>query len=107
MRLSRAPRLPDPVRPEMELLVCCAMAEAAASAPRIEALLEQEIDWTSLVRLALAHGMTPLLARSLERVSAGVPEEIADALRSHLEDNRARNRVLATLLVDLLDALRE
>jgi hypothetical protein len=61
------------------------------------------MDWTYLVRLALAHGMSPFLARGLDRVPADVPRDIRGALRSHLEDNRARNRQLAAILLDLLE----
>jgi len=89
----------------MELLACCGMADVAVSAPRVENLLRQEIDWTLLVRLALAHGMSLLLARGLEHVAGQVPPDILEALRSHLEDNRARNLTLVRFLFDLVDAL--
>jgi hypothetical protein len=55
--------------------------------------------------MALAHGMSPFLARALDQVSTGVPREIQEALRDHLENNRARNRKLARVLVEILDAL--
>ncbi len=91
----------------MELLACCGRPKVAASASRIEALLREEIDWTYLVRMALVHGMSPLLARAMDQVSTGIPEEIQEALRNHLEDNRARNRELARVLGGLLGALEE
>ena len=66
----------DAVRPEIALLLWCGRPQIAAHASRIEALLREEIDWTYLVRSALAHGMSPLLARALGQVSSGIPDEL-------------------------------
>jgi len=57
--------------------------------------------------MALAHGMSPFVARALGRASTGVPDEIQEALRDHLEDNRVRNRTLARVLVEILDTLED
>ena len=95
----------DADRPEIALLVWCGRSQVAAHTSRIEALLREEIDWTYLVRSALAHGMSPLLARALGQVSSGVPEEIQEAFREHLRDNQARNHELVRVLTDLLESL--
>jgi hypothetical protein len=95
------------VRPEIELLACCGRVQVADPVSRIAALLREEIDWTYLVRMTLAHGMSPFLARALDQVSTGIPREIQEALRDHLEDNRVRNRKLARVLVEVLDALED
>jgi glycosyltransferase involved in cell wall biosynthesis len=93
-------------RLEIELLLCCARVELDSALPRIAQLVEQELDWTFLVRTALSHGVTPLLARALDRVpSDRLPGEIRDALRIHFEDNRERNEVLTRELLALLDTL--
>src|SRR5262244_1467824 len=68
------------MRPEIELLVCSGRAQMADAASRIAALV---------------------------RASTGVPDEIREALRVHLEDNRVRNRILARVLVEVLDALED
>ncbi len=69
---------------------------------------EGEIDWTLVVRRALAHGLTPLLAWNLSRsCSDSLPAELADALRDYLAQNRVRNLALAhevLTIVDLLEA---
>ena len=95
----------DAVRPEVELLLCCGQPGVASRRPRIEALLRQEIDWTDLVRMALTHGVSPLLARGLAQNYSDVPKEIQEALREHLSDNQARNLELTRVLTDLLEAL--
>ncbi len=107
MSASDLPPPSDAVRPEVELLLCCGQPRVASRLSRIEALLREEIDWTDLVRMALAHGVSSLLARGLGQVCSGVPEEIQEALREHLSDNRARNLELARVLVDLLGVLDE
>ena len=61
-KMTRSPG----VRPEIELLACCGRTQVADAASRIAALLREEIDWTYLVRIALAHGMSPFLARAFE-----------------------------------------
>src|SRR6202011_3082687 len=57
---------------------------------------------------AIAHGLTPLLARNLARAcSDSLPVELVDPLREWLAQNRARSLALAhelLTMVDLLDA---
>ena len=95
----------DAVRPEIALLLWCGRPQIAADTSRIEALLREGIDWTYLVRVALAHGMSPLLARALGQVSSGIPDELQETLQDHLRNNRARNEQLARVLTDLLEGL--
>jgi len=102
----RGPQGSATCRLEIELLLSCARVELDSALPRIAQLVEQELDWTFLVRTALSHGVTPLLARALDRVpSDRLPGEIRDALRIHFEDNRERTEVLTRELLDLLDSL--
>ena len=93
------------VRSEIALLLCCGQPQTAAHMLRIEALLREKIDWTYLVRTALAHGMSPLLSRALGQVSSGIPDELQETLQDHLRNNRARNEQLARVLTDLLEGL--
>jgi hypothetical protein len=59
-----------------------------------------------LVRHAIAHGLTPLLAWNLSRSSSdSLPVELADALRDLLAQNRARNLVLAQEVLTIVDLL--
>jgi glycosyltransferase involved in cell wall biosynthesis len=65
-------------------------------------------DWTILTRLALHHGITPLLADALESVSSEpIPSEIREALGLHLEANREAVARQIEELARLLPALFE
>jgi len=95
--------------PELELLLACVRPDSGsdAGARRIETLLQQDIDWTLLIRTALAHGVSPLVAERLGRLTSdALPTELRAALADHLLDNRERNVLLVNALFELLDALR-
>lgn len=93
-------------RPEGELLLHAISMGPGAYMVRIESLLLGEIDWSYLVRAALYHGVSLLLARTLVNFRAGqVPDEILQSFEAHLLDNRERNRQLTGALFELMDAL--
>jgi Uncharacterised nucleotidyltransferase len=93
----------DLSRPENELLLACVSPRPDT---RIDQMLGGDIDWTSLVRAALDHGVSPLVADRLLRTHEGlIPEDLRHALAEHLGDNRDRIGVLVTALFELLDAL--
>jgi hypothetical protein len=74
---------------------------------QIKTIVEEgEVDWTLVVRRAIAHGLTPLLAWNLARSSSdSLPVELAGALRDLLAQNHARNRVLANEVLTIVDLL--
>jgi hypothetical protein len=71
------------MRPEAELLLCCARTQMdAASAERIRALLREELDWDYMIWSALRHGMLPLLSWHLNSICPeAVPKASLDSLR--------------------------
>jgi hypothetical protein len=76
------------------------------SSERIVALSEREIDWEYLIRIALQHGVIPLLYRSLSTVRPeAVPKIILEKLRYHFHANATRNLLLTKELLNLLDLL--
>ncbi len=94
--------------PEIRLLLACARNRLdSETIEKIKTILaEEEIDWTLAVRLAIAHGLTPLLAWNLARsCSDTLPVELADALRGCLDQNRARNIELAHEALRIVDLL--
>lgn len=63
-------------------------------------------DWTPIVRLALQHGVSPLLARRAQTLPADlVPDEMRAAFAEHADDNAARNDALLQGLFRAMDAL--
>lgn len=65
-----------------------------------------DIDWTLVVRRAIAHRVTPLLAWNLASVCAdSLPAELANALHHWLAQNRARNLELVQEILTIVDLL--
>jgi hypothetical protein len=95
-----------PGGPEDELLLRAVSADLDGRDARVAELLNGPVDWATLFRLALRHGVSPLLARSIALSEAeAIPADIGDALREHAADNEQRTAVLVGALLELLDAL--
>src|SRR5882724_4783053 len=94
-------------QPEVDLLLCCTRTCVdAESAERIRTLLREDIDWVYLSGIALLHGTTPLLYRSLHTTCPeAVPKAILDPLQDHFHTNASRNVFLAGELLKLLSLL--
>ncbi len=92
-------------RPEAKLLLCCAQViEESERAAPICKLLREEIDWPYLLRMALPHGMMPLLYWHLNATCPeAVPKPAMDRLRERFLDNTRRNLFLTGELLRLLN----
>lgn len=93
--------------PEAELLICCARTRMNSEwADRVKALLQGDIDWTSLYRMAFLHGMRPLLYWHLNATCPdAVPKATMDYLREYFHANAAHNLYLTGELCSLLKLL--
>jgi hypothetical protein len=88
------------LRPEAELLLCCARTRVEARiAERIGALLERELDWQFLIQTAVAHRVTPLLFTTL---STTCPEAVPELMLRELRDRFLTNAQRDLLLVQEL-----
>jgi hypothetical protein len=94
-------------RPELRMLLYCARTCVdAQGASQIKSLVEKDIEWTYLVGTALAHGVMPLLYRSLHATCPNaVPKAILEQLREHFYANAGHNLFLAKELLKLLHLL--
>ena len=95
-------------RPEHALLLCCARTNVSvAGSDRIQLLAQGNVDWSYLFRLGRRHAVLPLLFRQLQQhASALVPDDQLHRLKTHYQENAARNLVLTgelTRLVKLLN----
>lgn len=93
---------------ETTLLLACARNRLdLETIKQIKTTVEEGgVDWTLVVRRAITHGLTPLLARNLARsCSDSLPVELADALRDWLAQNHARNLALAREVLTIVDLL--
>jgi len=71
------------LRPEDELLLCCARTHIdSATAGRMSALVRTGMDWNYLIQTASTHGVKPLLCRHLGSVC---PEALPQAVRGQLK----------------------
>lgn len=91
-------------RPESDLLLCCARTQVdAAMATHIKTLLQQAIDWEQVLRLAVRHGLAPLLYQTLNVVAPNaVPEPQWTQLRNAFQVNAQRNLFQTGELLNLL-----
>jgi hypothetical protein len=92
------------MRPEAELLLCCARTQMdAARAERIRVLLQEELDWDYMIWSALRHGMLPLLSWHLNSLCPeAVPKASLDLLREGLSAIARDNLFLTGELRKLL-----
>jgi hypothetical protein len=92
---------------EVELLLRCARTRRSGSTlSDIDTLLQAGPDWDYVLRMALRHGVAPLVYRRLsdDRLES-VPEHILERLRDRFQVNRLHNLLLAGDLLKLLGEL--
>jgi len=92
------------VCPEVELLLSCVRPDLNAErVKRIRALVQAQMDWDRLLRLARQHGVVPLLYRSLSAsCPESVPQDSFNRLRDRFQANARRNVFLTRELLRLL-----
>jgi hypothetical protein len=84
------------VRPEIELMLCCARARMNAHAlARLRELLDGPLDWDFALRFAESHSLIPLLYVHLH---AHAPEKVPPALYEKLRDQYRRISALNVYL---------
>jgi hypothetical protein len=91
--------------PEMELLLACARVHLTPDrAERVRALLQEELDWETIMEQAIAHGTLALLYQSMQNVDTdAVPQAVLDQLRSYFHSNAEHNLRLTHELIKLLE----
>lgn len=94
---------------ERELLLLAVQAGADPTVrERIELLLAESIDWTTLVRSAMQHRLVPLLNACLLPIGAPrVPRDITQALGVWSDRNREHIQVNEQAVAELSSALQE
>ncbi len=99
----------QPHSPELRLLLACGhLAAPPQDVATIRTILEGGINWTSFADTAIDHGMAGMAAHNLLRVAPKkVPSDIADALRTHVEQTRRKNMASMAELARILRTLAE
>ena len=88
---------------EHELLLCCRYTAAdVATERRIHGLLQKDIDWAYVFRVAGRHGVAPLLYRTLTAVHAtSVPTTVYESFRRHVIACGMQSRLLMRSSADI------
>jgi hypothetical protein len=94
---------------EMEVLLCCARPVAdSTTMARLDNLLQRNLDWPRLLRVATQHGLTPLMLRRLCALPCGrVPQQVLQRLRESSQSVVWHNLLLAGELIKLLDLFQQ
>jgi Uncharacterised nucleotidyltransferase len=99
-----------PIRPrdEVEVLLLCARAQRDEVAlNRLRQLLEKNLDWDYLYKIAQRHGLIPLLYDRLRQADvAWGPADLLRRLKLNYQQNAARNQVLTNELLSLIAELQ-
>jgi hypothetical protein len=92
------------IRPEEELLICCARTCLDQEKSRqIKSFVQKNIDWSFLIQTALNHGVVYLLYQSLKKTCPdSVPADVLNQLRDYSIANTLRNMSLTDELFQLL-----
>ena len=92
-------------RPEDRLLLLCARSHLSSTTlAEVSTLLEQDLNWEHLLRMADINEITPLLHHGLKRIRRElIPAAILRRLEASFYDNVGRNLLLTSTLVQLLD----
>ena len=98
----------DEMRPEIQLLLWCARTNIDfEKAEQIKILLQENIDWDYLIRIARWHGFMPLLYSSLNSICPqAVPNAQLVQLRSYFHTNAQRSLFLTSELLKVLNLLQ-
>lgn len=94
--------------PEVELLLACARVHLTPDrAERVRALLQEELDWATIMEQAIAHRTLALLYQSMQHVDTdAVPQAVMDQLRIYFHSNAEHNLRLTHELIMLLELFK-
>ena len=97
------------MRPEAELLLCCARARLEPEqADRIRRLAGDGIDWNALVEMGKVHAVAQMLYVHLrDACPDAVPGPVMDDLRAYFQGNAHQSLLLTGELLAILDLLDE
>jgi hypothetical protein len=96
-------------QPEIELLLCCVRPQINdATVTRIKDLVQENIDWQTLIQTAYGHGVISLLYTRLNTICPqAIPQSILNQLQSLFQSIARRNLFLTGELIKLLGLLKE
>lgn len=109
MPTTLSPTTAVDIRPEIELLLCCARTYIdSKTADRLKTLLQENIDWTYLTQMAIRQGVMPLLYFNLNATCPhAVPQTLLEQYQGYFRANALNNLFLASELLKLLRLFKD
>lgn len=97
------------IPPEHELIICCARVQAEAHRiEQIKFLVQRDLDWQYVVRLAQQQGIMPLLYVNLKKICvASVPVNVLKSLEQLFSANRFSSLLLTGELTKIFTLLEK
>jgi len=87
------------------LLAASSTGQEESGLGRMRSLLEKQIDWETLLRLADEHGTSSIVYQNCSRLDDAVPAAVLTLLRERYEKNIHKSLFLARELIRILDCL--
>ena len=104
---SRVQKSAGDVKPEVQILLCCARkALDATQLAQLSQVPRDRINWPFLVQLANDNGLLPLLCEHLPKTSCPVPAETLGHFRDAQRQTALRALFLTAELLRITEALR-
>ncbi|BDA72003.1 hypothetical protein RIVM261_005020 [Rivularia sp. IAM M-261] len=97
------------LRPEDELILCCARAKLEdETVQRIKDLIQEDFDWQYFIKKAGFHRVIPLVYPNLNNIAKGIiPNNIFDKISLAFHNNVNRTLLLSGELIKILRLLNE
>src|ERR1700722_1978036 len=97
----------DEIRPEIQLLLCCARTRLGAShIERIRVLVRPDLNWAKFLALADQHGLIPLVHVHLSKLPVRVPDVWLERIEKAARSNAIRALYLGNELARILDVFQ-
>src|ERR1700686_1836989 len=99
--MSRGSSWRTKLRPELELILCCARTHSdEATSGRVRALLHGELNWSDVVAISFQHHVAPFLYQNLRLTAEElVPTFWLESMRQYVRESSGLSLVLLSELV--------
>jgi len=102
--LQVTPGRRDALRPEIQLVLCCARTRlSAAYIDRIRLLVRPDLNWAAVIAAAERMGLTPLVFEHLRKFETRVPPLWLERLEKSFRTNATRSLYLTTEMLRVLE----
>lgn len=94
MRRVAEREVKNKMRPELELVLCCARAKSLKVEERIRELFGEGVNWSEVLACAIEHKLAPFLYERIRSLDAGWPSQDQQEALAELTRNTGRNNLV-------------